>query len=158
MGDVFSLPILRQGLQAVPYVTTALGLYDMFTAGGTAAPQKVAIMPMALNANIKLSGTISRTTNYTDITFSTPGSVPSSLLKEQPYYNEVLGVFNLLETPQINRTLDRVNYYDQEQTWWNAETHTYSYRLAKPIKYVINPASGLEVQDVQAAFMLRDSA
>jgi Secretion system C-terminal sorting domain len=147
--------VLRGGLQAVPYITAALSIYDMFTAGGTSSgPQKVAIMPMALNASVKLSGTIERKTAYTDITLATPGSLTSNVLqKNYPYYNETLGVFNLLETPKVSKNLDyRWERGNQE---WDFDSYKFSYKLATPVKYVINPASGLEVQDVQAAFVLR---
>jgi hypothetical protein len=146
---------LRGGLQAVPYVTAALSIYDMFTAGGTSAgPQKVAIMPMALNASVRLSGTIEQSVNYKDITLATPGSnISTTLPTNNPYYNEVLGVFNLLETPKIKRHLDYSIMGDPDNY---SESYTLNYQLANPVKYVINPASGLEVQDVQAAFVMRD--
>jgi hypothetical protein len=150
------LPLLRGGLQSVPYVTAALSIYDMFTAGGTnTGPQKVEIMPMALSANVKLNGTIQRETNYANVTMATPGSertVANIANPDYPYYNETLGVFNLLETPNVIKSLD---YRIVENSQRDVVIDKYSYRLASPVKYVINPASGLEVQNVQAAFVLR---
>lgn len=149
------MQIFRGGLQAVPYATFILSMHDMFAAGGTSAgPQKVTVMPMTLNASIKLTGEIKRKTIYTDITLATPGSITATTLnKNYPYYNEILGVFNLLETPKVSRELTYRSPAGNPD--WEIDFYGFKYKLASPVKYVINPASGLEVQDVQAALVLR---
>ncbi|MBK7651141.1 MAG: hypothetical protein IPJ20_11010 [Flammeovirgaceae bacterium] len=109
---------LKEGLKAAPYIGAAIDLVNFFVGGGkkSTAPQEVKIMPMALQANVSLSGTISTQFPFPDITFYTPGSKDASCINDTqyPYYNEVLGVFNLLETPKVyQKNLETSGYYDQ---------------------------------------------
>lgn len=61
---------------------------------------------------MNLSGAIETTVNATDVLFVVPGSIPLTGMQDNyiPMYNEVLGIFNLLETPE----LEFVDY-----TWTN---------------------------------------
>ncbi|MEY4937583.1 MAG: hypothetical protein RIS64_3942 [Bacteroidota bacterium] len=63
-GDV---GLLKFGLRSVPYVNLALSTLDMFTGGGNSSPQKVSIMPMTLTADLKIKGTLSNATNYSQL-------------------------------------------------------------------------------------------
>lgn len=142
---------LQAGLKAAPYIGTAIDLVDFFVGGGkkSSAPQEVKIMPMALQANVKLSGTINTQYPFPDITFYTPGSKDASCGNDSqyPYYNEVLGVFNLLETPKAYSTiLESYHYYDQSGYYDDRERIVYQ---MAPLKYVINPASGLRSDNAE---------
>jgi hypothetical protein len=143
---------LKGGLKAVPYVGAALDLLDLFIGGGreSSGPQEVRIMPMALQADVTLSGEIIGSYPYPDIVFNTPGSknVPCKDDTQYPYYNEVLGVFNLLETPKIySKNLENTQYYDNG-TGYYYERILNAYQAA-PIKYVINPAAGFRTDNVE---------
>ncbi len=144
-------PLLKGGLKSLPYVTAALTLYDVFSAGGASdkSPTKVKVMPMALRANINLSGTIEEKNPYTSITFDTPGSIPNGTQSEYPRYNEILGVFTLLETPEVNEVAE----FAYLQGIRDITGTRLTYSLRKPLKYVLNPASGLEIQDVRVALV-----
>ncbi|MEY4936982.1 MAG: hypothetical protein RIS64_3341, partial [Bacteroidota bacterium] len=147
-----NLGLLKTGIRSVPYVNLALSALDIFTTGGNSSPQKVSMMPMTLTADLKIQGTLVNETDYSQLLMYNPGSPAGNTPSQYSKYNEVLGVFNLLETPELTMT---------EQVFTEAsgdrETESRTFKLAKPIKYVLNPASGLEVQDVQLAFTMRNT-
>ncbi len=119
-------------------------MIDFFTGGGKKANalQQVEIMPMSINMTGKYTGLIQTLYDYNTITFRTPGSnVSGAPDSEYPYYNEVMGIFNLLRTPHL-----QVRHYTMSQ-------QTIYLKMASDIQYVVNPASGLEVQQIQAAIV-----
>lgn len=132
----------------LPYVGAAVSLLDFFIGGGQEAqPQQVVVQPMAFDGTITLQGDITATVPWGGTDIRVPGSKLGTVLPETPFYNEVLGVFNLLEAP---------SFY--EATVQPATTGTYasltknSYiQLASDLKYVTNPASGLVVNSIKAA-------
>jgi hypothetical protein len=162
---------VKEGLQAlapiakiVPYVGTAFELVDFFVGGGKkgspAAP--IVIAPMAINAAIELKGNITTSYHYKDITLYTPGSLGSSnpaLPDFYPYYNEVLGVFNLMKTPTIYYADERF----EESSGNPSDIYAYWYRkyllrqLQLPkmigteqnIQYVLNPAAKLNASTIK---------
>lgn len=103
---------LKAGLGAIPYVGDALSLIDFFVGGGKKAnaPQQVEIMPMTMNMTGKYTGQIATTYPYNGFSFRTPGSNTSGAPdSEYPYYNETMGIFNLLRTPELE-----IRYFDVE--------------------------------------------
>jgi hypothetical protein len=126
---------LQSGLKSLPYIGAAVSLVDFFVGGGKEGPQEVKIMPMALNASIDLKGTLEATYLYGDITFYTPGSKNAETKNptDYPYYNEVLGTFNLLKTPKINYSV----FYSYPITITSAS-------MPEDIEYVVNPAAGFD--------------
>jgi hypothetical protein len=126
---------LQDGLKALPYIGAAVSLVDFFVGGGKESPQEVKIMPMALNATIDLKGSLEATYLYGDITFYTPGSSNAQIKNpiDYPYYNEVLGTFNLLTTPKINYSL-----YDSYPITFATGN------MLEDIEYVLNPAAGFD--------------
>jgi len=153
---------LKQGLSAIPYIGAAVSLLDFFIAGGKkttpAGPQQVELTPMALDMTMTLNGTITTTYPYGDIIFQNPGSQQGNNTPEDyPYYNEIMGVFNLLKTPEVNQTFKRERMGStRDGFYWKTDI---DYRFENPIKYVLNPASRLTIQEVQAAIVVQgDSA
>jgi hypothetical protein len=145
---------LKEGLKAMPYVSLALGIYDLFKGSSPASPMRLA--PLALNAQVKLKGTITSPTTYSSFGFSTPGSNNSNTLDNaRPTYNEILGTFNLLETPIV---LDNIRYHGQHDVSQigDVDFKTFEARLDKPIKYLLNPAAGIEIQDVSTALVAQE--
>ena len=103
---------LRTALKAVPYVGAAVDFLSVFIGGGKdpEKPQKVQISPMAIDMTSSFSGTIEAATAFQNQKFFTPGSSepvgimqPETIDDEYPYYNEPLGLFNLVETPKAIR-------------------------------------------------------
>jgi|688.fasta_scaffold00973_20 hypothetical protein len=126
---------LSEGLKAVPYLGAAMSIVDFFVGGGNDGPQEVKIMPMALQANVRLSGNINTGYPFPDISFYTPGSKDASCGNDTqyPYFNEVLGTFNLLTTPKINYSV----FYSYPITITSAS-------MPEDIEYVLNPAAGFD--------------
>ncbi len=95
---------LKKGLKLAPYIGGAVELVDFFIGGGkSTGSQEVKIMPMAMQADVTLSGSLISTYSFTDVLFHTPGSKNAEVKNPilYPYYNEILGVFNLVETPEL---------------------------------------------------------
>lgn len=144
---------LKAGLAAVPWLQAASSLVDLFVGGGKTAPQQVQIMPMAANLSLKVSGTMSTSNQYHNIIFSNPGSLDAQNDPDiYPFYNETLGVFNLLTGPTF------LNYiYTTREGSYREGFKTVLHQIRKlkePIKWVINPASNLQLQDARVAFVV----
>ncbi len=147
VSTVKSSSFLKAGLSAIPYVGAALELIDLFTGGGreSSGPQQVEVLPMALDGTINLSGTITTTTPYSTIQFYTPGSKNSESLdiSSYPYYNEILGVFNIIETPKIHQFVSSIHYTSPPTTY---DYDHVIFQLQPPadgtsLSYVLNPAA-----------------
>ena len=154
---------LRLGLKSIPYLDDAINIVDFFTGGGKKGPQKVEITPMSINLKSSFKGEIKGTYDYTNITYRTPGSkipttVPNS---EYPYYNEVLGIFNLLQMPKIS-----LKQYIKDNSWagggagggsGSGYTLQSFFQLEEDLQYVINPAAGLEIEEIHMAILGNDN-
>ena len=138
---------LKTGLAAVPWLKAASGLLDFFSGGGKTQPQLVQLMPLAVNLSLKVTGTITTSNQYHDIKFSTPGSLNAQNDPAiYPFYNEILGVFNLMNGPKFQYSI-----YQSLPPY--AYTFAYTFNLKSPVKWVLNPASNLQLQDAQAAYV-----
>ncbi|MBW8687924.1 T9SS type A sorting domain-containing protein [Chitinophaga rhizophila] len=90
--------------KAIPYVGAVMGVLDFFIGGGKSAARSA---PMAFNSNMshELTGTatgeleLSTTRGYR--TINTPGTNISGSSTAIPTYDNILGVFNLVETPMV---------------------------------------------------------
>ncbi|MFM9838035.1 MAG: T9SS type A sorting domain-containing protein [Cyclobacteriaceae bacterium] len=139
-NDLASSSFLKTGLKSLPYIGTALDLVNFFTGGGRSENSSVTLTPMAINASLSLSGNLTTANPYRDIIFYTPGSKNSQNKDPEryPYYNEVLGVFNLLTSPKIIFKATP-----------NGAPGTYNFQLFTPnsseIEYSINPAAGFNL-------------
>lgn len=135
---------LKTGLAAVPWLKAASGLLDFFSGGGKTAPQTVQLMPMAVNLGLKVSGTMTTANQYHNIIFSNPGTLDAQNDPDiYPFYNEILGVFNFINGPKgayADFAPERGASY-------------YKFKLTQPMKWVLNPASGLQLQDAQVAYV-----
>lgn len=140
---------LQQGLTALPYLGTVVGLLDFFMGGGQdSTPQPLALQPLAIEMNTTTTGTITASNLYVTVPFNNPGSrLATGIPENKPYYDETLGVFSLLKRPVVERTASVSPVGD------GSLVRKVSYRLPDDLQYVINPASGLEVQDFKVAFV-----
>lgn len=148
---------LKAGLKAAPYIGAAVSLVDFFTGGGKkeTGPQEVQLTPMSINFTTKLSGNITTNFPYGTPLFWNPGSKILTLFSDYPYYNEIMGVFNLFETPEIRYWRgSRVKLSNAFGDW----EQLHEFRLTKPVKYVLNPAARLAIQDVQVALVVETGA
>jgi Secretion system C-terminal sorting domain len=144
-GAIKKNSFLKEGLKAAPYIGAALSFVDFFVGGGASGPQEVKVTPMAINTTLNLKGSLISTFEYNNITFLTPGAKNNLVRsvndnKDYPYYNEVLGVFNLLEAPSVYQKEVIIN------GGFGAREFTYQ---VKPIRYVLNPAAGFKINKVE---------
>ena len=148
---------LKGGLQAAPYIGAAASLLDFFTAGGKkeTGPQEVQLTPMSINFTTKLSGNITTSFPYGFPIFWNPGSKILTQFNDYPYYNEIMGVFNMFETPEIKYWRGTRQKLSSALGDWE---QVYEFRLTKPLKYVLNPAARLAIQDVQVAIVVETGA
>ncbi|GGH77424.1 hypothetical protein GCM10011379_43750 [Filimonas zeae] len=133
-------------LKDIPYVGTAMSVVDYFVLGGKkAGPAKVELMPMTINMDINLSGTVTTESNYHNFHFDNPGSKNAgvSITKDYPIYNEAMGVFTLLSTPEMI-------YRQYRGSSPHGEYKDFTFLSTPRSYYAINPASGLKVHDIQA--------
>lgn len=107
-----------------------------------------------LQANLSATGTITNATNRIFITFAGPGR-PNLPINdaERTIYNNPLGVFSVLSLPK----LDWVEY---RMTGFMHHAFTTSnikqYKLNdQPIKYILNPASGLEITNIETQIIIK---
>lgn len=148
---------LRTGLSFIPYINDAVSIFDALFAGGKSDPgsNQVEIMPMTINLNTNFSGTLEFNYAYTTPTFRVPGSnIPSYVSDEEyPYYNEILGTFNIVKKPKVSIL---------QYTWMYTSFPSPQYirqsriKLIEPIKFVINPAARVNVMEVNIALIGRD--
>jgi hypothetical protein len=143
---------LKQGLNFVPWLKEAASLLDFFTAGGnssTPANQPIKLQPISADLTVKVTGTMETVNQYHNLILSNPGSLNAQLdPANYPYYNEALGVFNLISGPKFKYHLDL--QYD-EYTY--NPNFTIGFKLQNPIKWTINPASDLQIQDAKVAYI-----
>lgn len=142
---------LKTGLNSLPYVGAALSMLDYFMGcGQDAGPQSVVMEPMTIEMSTTTTGTIITNNWYTSSTFQNPGNHAANNVPEKvPFYNEAMGVFSLLKKPVLEYNTQTTSNYSERSS-----TTKYSFRLADDLQYVINSASGLEVQDFQVAIVL----
>ncbi|QNL21024.1 T9SS type A sorting domain-containing protein [Hyphobacterium sp. CCMP332] len=142
-------------LKAVPYISEALSIIDFFVGGGKKkdGANTVSLPPMSIQLEHNFSGTLTSNFNYFTKPLFTPGSsfVPNNQLPNfddrYPLYNEILGVYTLLEKPIIEMytgwTYRQVSslpggYYETRiRKWFNINQQS--------IKIALNPASDLNI-------------
>ena len=136
---------LKAGLNSIPYVGFAVSAFDAFFGGGKeeAPNQPVALQPMTIEMNTITTGTITAIAPYGNPTFNNPGTTITTAL-DYPYYNEAMGVFSLIKKPVVEYHVTPTN----DGTTFGRIT---DYHVVENLQYVINPASGLEVQEFQVA-------
>lgn len=108
MGSVVGgSSFLKAVLEATPFVKSAMTFVDFFVGSPSAS---VPPPPQTIEAKIALKGTIDLANDVSESAYWVPGSKNSNqLTDEYPYYNEVIGVFNLLKVPKI-KIKEKRNY------------------------------------------------
>jgi hypothetical protein len=144
--------LLKAGLKAAPFISGALEIVNFFVGGGKkqTTPEPIKIAPIALQADVKLQGTLTADFNYGDVTFYTPGSLNAHTKNpvNYAYYNEVLGVVNLLQAPVVK-------FRNTITSSGNNTTYKKNLQLQLPsVQYVLNPASGLRSDNIEVTAAL----
>ncbi|MBS1508045.1 MAG: T9SS type A sorting domain-containing protein [Bacteroidetes bacterium] len=119
-----------------------------------------ASLPSVIQGEMSLVGHIqNKVDQYYSIPIANPGSVGSDSAPVccsgsyyYPLYNEVLGVFALLSTPQVSVKYD---FFDVDPYHTGADRYVKSqYKLSAPLQYVFNPAAKVNLANsrVYASF------
>ena len=146
---------LKAGLNAVPWLKSAMSIVDIFIGGGktSSGPQEVKLLPLSVNLTARLNGTISTTNPYHNIIFTNPGSKDATLDPDAyPYYNEVMGVFNLIKSPVIFRKSVIGGTCGGPGGGSNYTKRTFRFDIDS-LYYVLNPAAGVSIQNMKAAII-----
>lgn len=144
----------RNLLVASPALRVAGELFSYLLLGGKdipPGPQQVEVMPMSIETTSSFNGTVINTQEYRNIRLRNPGSllpVPDNAPDLYPYYNEPLGLFNLLVTPEADFYQ---GFADEEiDNWGRNPRDTFKIKLRNnTLEYVINEAAGINRDDVE---------
>jgi|GEM_PF-1113157 hypothetical protein len=156
--DTLGLGVLKPEFFKVN-TSTAINLIDNFKKYGPEIGAVLSIIDFLIigpknastttsNTLYSASGNITEQYKFNGLTFFTPGSqYPAGTSVDLPIYKNILGVFGVLETPKIERA------YDINIDWFASPVpyHRERVKLAEDIKYVVNPASNLELEQLRGA-------
>ncbi|WP_298224230.1 T9SS type A sorting domain-containing protein [Flavobacterium sp.] len=161
---------IKSGLKAFPYVSAGVKFLSGLFGGGASGDGPISLAPLSVNLDVNISGNITTQDPMHNQTIGLPGSIHNNILPGtvggQPLYNETLGVFALLSNPVMYYTesttrtsfLNRESFgsFSSPEYWEFTNDYDFkqrNYKLSgEQLKYVINPASHLQLQD--AEFML----
>lgn len=141
----------------IPKVGVIIGVAEFLVSGGNksagSATQTTVKIP-----NLRADGDLEFSATFAQQKFNTPGADHTGESAEYlPHYDNPLGIFNLLETPE----LEFVEYFLDagqaagtfdpllQKTVWHFP-RLRQYRVKNDLKYVVNPHAGLELVDIQA--------
>ncbi len=132
--------------------------------------------PVATMTELAFEGQLVDESEVESSGFMVPGVYPDNLFSSNqlgvfnyPVFNEVLGTFALLETPKVDYLYDHhllpwqdyqfyTTDYNNHIYYWRTYTRKEKLRLKldSPLKFVINPITGLSLEDVEikASFVL----
>jgi hypothetical protein len=146
---LFGTTNMKNLLSTVPYLGAAFGVMDYFQSldkgSGNASP-------MQFGANLKFqgNGSISQTNSFGVYTYWTPGSNQNSQT-EKTIYDNPLGVVSFLKPIK----LEYVDYYNRANDQYISFSPIRQYKIAEPVKFALNPSSGLEIIEIQASLVMR---
>ena len=170
VGDVFGI---FNGQKPDEYANVFNDLSDVFLGIGKVVtladfffglfkkevPAKVT--PLVFNVNLSGSGSINTDNPLQKLPFNNPGSDLSTVpTANRPVFNNIMGTFSLLTTPEItlnNHTTHYYgSYYDPDYNL-NCEeelgVNTTQLEI-QPIKWVLNPSAQLSVDKLQASYII----
>jgi Secretion system C-terminal sorting domain len=120
------------------------------------------VTPLIFNANLTGSGNIQTNNPLQEAPLNNPGSNLSNVtVVNRPAYNNIMGTFNLLKAPQI-----KINTFSTNQDLTIEDPNGYGYcsqqggvsfaqlECTEPIKWVLNPSSGLSVDKLHASYVI----
>lgn len=163
-GFISNLSILKDLAAPIPYVGAAVSALDFLISGGNDNLSKPARAPIAFVPHQKLdltgnaSGKIELSAPFGSREFWTPGIPNTNGTKA--VYNNLLGVVNLFNNPKVKYADYRIEDLnvttpDGETIFLNNLPNIREYKLKEDIKFAFNPSSDLEVEGVDAAYLLK---
>lgn len=174
---------------AIPYLGGMLGVFDFLMGGGRTDAKDAGPAAFEANLNFKLTGSATGKLNLSiprgDRIIKTPGSLVDGTAAV-PTYDNVLGVFALVNTPTVSCVTYRntmttalggycrnpdydpycnLGYDENGQPLCGPESYFTSigtpgqlaqYRLSGDLSYAINPAANLQLTDIKAALVVEN--
>lgn len=149
----FKLP---KWVKSIPKVGAVIGVLEfMFT--GTNKEQATVVGTQEEYT----TGTIIKNKRFKYKVLITPGAKRgTAALETVPEYNNILGVFNLLETPKVEYidyfpNVPKIKYIGTGGDLLKYEDNPTirEYKMKEDLKYVLNPAAGLKIVNVQCALV-----
>ncbi len=128
-GDNPMTPFIKS---FVPGMATAFGMLSFAT--GTFSDE-TPVQPLAFNANLKATGTLVAEFSHKEVVTKVSGSQPIGRPIIPVHYDNVMGIYNLLEKPKFG-----ANYLGTDLT-----TTTIEVKLLDPIQYVLNPLAEIDL-------------
>ncbi|MFD2908388.1 T9SS type A sorting domain-containing protein [Flavobacterium ardleyense] len=158
---------MKSGLKSLPFFSGGVKFLTGLFGGGASGQQTINLSPMSVNSDVKISGTISTEYPIHNVTIGLPGSQKQNAIQGvengQPLYTETLGVFSLINQPimyfkeiitsqgYLNR--EKIDKYNGTEYWEKYNEYDFvkrQYKLSgETLKFAINPASKLELQDAE---------
>ncbi len=142
-----------EAMKSIPKIGAAIGIMEFLINGGE-TETKPKPHGFEAKSNFIISGTFNEVAPFTGGKLNVPGSNWSlgGNASTFPVYNNVLGIFNLLETPILE------TYMEVTEVGEEIESIISDYKLKNEIKYTINPASGLDLTpiDIKGAFFVEN--
>ncbi|MDI1235500.1 MAG: T9SS type A sorting domain-containing protein [bacterium] len=147
--------VFLQLLALVPKVGAMVGVFDYFASGGK-ENDKENIKPIVYETKGALSGNISYTSIFSTPTITLPGSNNSNIQNNTlvPEYNNILGVFNLIESPILERISYKLCTNCGSAGNFSIPPIITEYKVKEDLKYVLNPASDLEIINFDVAVIM----
>lgn len=146
-------------LKIIPQVGTVVGVLEFMFSGSNSEHATIVGTQEQYT-----SGTITYKKQFKDKILVVPGAKKGNAPNEMiPDYNNVLGVFNLLETPIVEYVdyypnVKKIRYIQSNGTEINVVNPTIrEYKLKKDLKYVLNPASQLKIKSMQCALVYQNT-
>lgn len=134
---------------AVPFASTAFALLDFIIGGGKSTPPQ----PMHFNADFSFNGegNFTQSLPQASTTFYIPGSFshPAAPEERLPVYDKVMGILNLVEQPVMLASGGESTISGSEGV--ENYIQVLSLLSEQPLKYALNPAAGMNIDDIRAA-------
>jgi Secretion system C-terminal sorting domain len=135
-GQALKFGKISKALEKLPAIGAAVGAVN-FLVGLFNGQEESKPTPMAFDIDLKGTGELNFQGKPLTVTTENPGSRNQQILNPPTkiQYNNVMGLFNVLTTPEVKYTTFSTN-----------GAFTYHCKLSRDIEYVINPAAGFNSQ------------
>jgi hypothetical protein len=129
----------------IPKFGLFLGITEFLIGGGKSSGASSGPSSFEAKLEFTADGNITETAPFEGIEMYTPGSDQSNVdptINSTPHYDNILGIFNILNTPIINFSND-LDISDGGTHPNYLHSHFSKFQLGNEIKYAINPTSAL---------------
>lgn len=149
----YTLPSWTKEIPEIGYVVSLVEYLISGGKEGTKTESSITIPDLVANGNLLFSN------DFGGGRFLTPGADQGNQLNSMiPIYNNPLGIFNLVKTPE----LEYIDYYPNLEVRPSISGQGVlhlpkirQYKVKDDLSYIVNPSSGLELVDIQACLIFK---